>query len=1564
MNEVRTGSREQLAHLTLEQIRRLRSQSRPLKTVPRVPPLVPQLRPQALPLSYAQERLWFLGQLGLVGPAYNVPMGLRLKGELNVAALDRSFATLVARHETLRTRFASVEGSPIQVVEPSVVVPLTVRDLSQVPHDADTIAQLTREEAAQPFDLNVAPLLRVSLLKLAADEHILLLTLHHIIADGWSIGVLNRELSSLYGAYAQGMGASLHDLPVQYADYAIWQRQWLAGGLLERQIAYWREQLQGAPAELQLPRDRQRPPLPTFRGGRVAVHLSSWLHQSVDHLAKREGATLFMVALAAYQVLLARYSAQDDIVIGSVIAGRLDARTEDLIGFFVNTLPLRADLSTNPTFVELLEQVKRTTLGAYAHQDVPFEKLVTELRPERSLARQPIFQVALVLQNFPQQPLSLPGIHWSWLEAEHGSALFDLTLHLTETPQGLEAVFDYAVDVFDRSTIERLAESFAVLLEEIIRNPQAHIQALPLLTARERERVLFKLNATSAAYARDRTVHQLFEEQVARTPQAPALIHEGKAFTYDQINRNANQLARYLKSHGVVPDTPVAVCVERRPEMVVAVLAVLKAGAAYLPLDPNYPAERLSYMLEDAAPAIVLTQESLRPVVPDGAYLRVSLDATLAEWTKGLQDDALTWGPQSCSNEHVAQHLVYLIYTSGSTGRPKGTAMPHQAMVNLIEWQRHALPLHAGERVLQFAALSFDVAFQEIFTTLCTGGTLVLVDEWTRRDPRPLKEFLRRERIGRLFVPPVMLQQLAECSSEEETLDLSLRDVIVAGEQLRLSSEIRQWFAGLPGCRLHNHYGPTETHVITALTLADDPRQWPALPPIGRPIANSAVYVLDAHQQPVPVGVVGELYLSGDAVARGYWRQPALEAQRFTKDPFCPERGRMYRTGDQGRWREDGTLEYLGRQDDQVKIRGFRVELGEIEAKLGRHPGVNEVAVLAKEGPGGQKRLIAYVTPRGGSVLSAELLRHHATSVLPDFMVPAGFVILDRMPVSPNGKRDRRLLPEPEATAFASPTTRPPEGALERKVADIWGELLQVPTLSRDDNFFELGGHSLLGMRLIEKVRRALGVQLSAISVFQHPTIEKMACVIEGLRAVVGDPVKAPVSNPDSALAVPLSFSQLAHWNLYRLDRGAVAIRQIASATRLLGHLNVEALRRSVAENVLRQEALRTRIGYDQGILVQHIDAEPDYRFQVEELSISEESRQQALVQQRIGELISQRIDPTKEPLFELRLLRLGPQEWVLIIVMEHLISDAFSMRVLLRDLFSGYVQSSEGRPFSLPKLERSFSAFAVQQQVRHPAWMHEHHSYWAELSSHDRRLSFPKEDGTSSGPVAGGWDTIHFRISDELKVSLAALCRAQKTTLVMGVFTAYVALVLRWCNVSDGIFQYQSDGRDPETENTVGFFASMLYVRAQLHGTDTFADLLDRLTAAYCGAFEHADHSYFAAQPEKPQFTHNSVFNWVPATTRVNLEETARSPGGLLLAPIAFQHPMAAGLTLDAEPSVLLFDTDDGIVGELWFPKVRCSAKRMCQFVEAFQNLLFNVTREPQVRIALLHSTAHGDAA
>jgi amino acid adenylation domain-containing protein len=1041
--------------------------------LPVLPPVVAVDRDRPLPLSFAQERLWFLDRLEGGSAAYNIPTALRLSGALDSAALERALGEIVRRHESLRTVLREVDGGAVQVIAPFGAFALPVEDLSGLDETAreTEVKRRAQEDAARPFDLSEGPLFRAALLRVADEEHVLLLCVHHIVTDGWSSGVLLRELSALYAAYRDGSDSPLAELPVQYADYAVWQREQLRGEVLDRQVDYWKDRLTGAPALLELPTDRPRPPVQSHRGARETFDLPRALLDGLQALGRSEGATLYMVLLGAFQLLLSKYSGNEDIVVGSPIAGRTRKEVEELIGFFANTLVLRTELSGDPSFRELLGRVREGTLGAYEHQEVPFERLVAELQPERSMSHSPLFQVMFAMQNVDGSGSGsgLAGLGMDGVIAESETTRFDLALTAVPHDGGVHGVLEYSTDLFERGTIERMLGHLERVLEQVVADAGVRLSQLELLSAEERGLVVDAWNQTAAEVPGDRCIHELFEAQAARTPDAIALVFEDEPLSYAELNARANRLAHHLAELGVGPEVRVGICLERGMEMIVSVLAVLKAGGAYVPLDPAYPTERLAFVLADSAVPVLVTQESLRAALPaaDGVAV-VSVDG-----------DAERIATQSAENPERGagpDHLAYVIYTSGSTGTPKGVMVPHRGIPNLAYAQARRFGIDSTSRVLQFASFSFDAAVAELFDALLAGGTLVLASREALLPGPALLETLQGGRVTVATLPPSVLAVLSPDDLPE------LRTVVSAGEAVDAAT-VERWSDGRA---FVNAYGPTETTVCATAAHCEADGRAPA---IGRPLENVRAYVLDAAGRPAPVGIAGELCVGGVGVVRGYLGRPGLTAERFVPDPFATKPGaRLYRTGDRARWRAEGVLEYMGRLDEQVKVRGFRIEPGEIEATLRRHEAVRECAVVAREDASGGTQLVGYIVGEA----DPDALRAHLRGSLPEYMVPSAFVSLDALPLTPNGKLDRKSLPAPD---FAPAEARyvAPRTPTEEALVGIWAEVLRLERVGVEESFFELGGHSLLATRVVSRVRQDFGVEVPLQALFEQPTVAAMA---------------------------------------------------------------------------------------------------------------------------------------------------------------------------------------------------------------------------------------------------------------------------------------------------------------------------------------------------------------------------------------------------------------------------------------------------------------------------------------
>ena len=1047
------------------------------------------------PLSFAQQRLWFLDQLEPGNPTYNVAYAYRLSGPLNATLLEQSINEVAKRHEILRTTFSIESEQPVQVVAPSQSFRLKIVDL-QKSSEADrrtATCRLARIEAQRPFDLTQGPLLRTTLLRLNPEAHILLLTIHHIVFDGWSVAVFLQELSAIYEAYRIGQSPDLPKLSIQYGDFAVWQREWLQGKILEDQLEYWKQQLEDT-VKLELPTDRPRPAIQSFRGKSYAKVFSNEMAEKLKELGLQEGVTLFMTLLTAFKVLLYRYTGQDDIVVGIPIANRNRTEIENLIGFFVNTLVLRTNLSNKTTFRELLADVREVALGAYEHQDLPFEKLVEELHPQRDLSRTPLFQVFFNMLNREKNQLKLDGVTVEPLNPSEPNAKFDLTLYVREQKNaGLHFQLEYNADLFEDKTIIRMMDHFETLLDGIVANPDQSYKALPLLTAKEREQVVVEWNKTERNLPEDKSIHELFERQVKRTPEATAVIFDGKEVSYQELNTRANQVAHYLKRRGVETETLVGICMERSIEMVVGLLGILKAGGAYLPLDPTYPKERLSFMMADSQVPVVLTQEKLLNKIAAYDAGKICVDSEKAQIEQESEEN-----PKS---EIIPENIAYAIYTSGSTGKPKGVLGLHKGAINRFRWMWETYPFGADEICCQKTTLNFVDSIWEIFGPLLKGVPVVIIPDEVVKDPNRLVESLAKYNVTRIGLVPSLLRAILETKDVAQELR-KLKIWVTSGETI--PKELAQRFRGVMGhSRLINLYGSSEVSADVTYHEIKEINEEDKTIPIGRPITNTQIYLLDREMKPVPIGIGGELYVGGEGLARGYLNQPELTKEKFVANPYKIGE-RLYRTGDIARYKADGNIEYLGRVDHQVKIRGNRVEIGEVEIALSHHEGIQEVVVAVQEGRLGDNYLAAYIVPRDDVKLAINELQGFLRQTLPDYMIPSAFVILDALPLTPNGKVDRKVLPAPNqirpdlSNEFVAPRTE-----IEEKMVKIWAEILDLEQVGVYDNFFDLGGHSLLATQVVFQLADTFHLKIDLRNLFETPTIAGLAKHIETVSRIL-----------------------------------------------------------------------------------------------------------------------------------------------------------------------------------------------------------------------------------------------------------------------------------------------------------------------------------------------------------------------------------------------------------------------------------------------------------------------------
>ncbi|HSE18132.1 MAG TPA: amino acid adenylation domain-containing protein [Pyrinomonadaceae bacterium] len=1483
-----------------------------------------------MPLSFAQQRLWFIDQLEPGNPVYNTSRSVRLRGTLDVAALKRALTELIRRHEALRTTFRDLHGEPVQVIgnaEPFIV---TVEELTGLPE-----ATLICEEVQRPFNLSTGPLIRARLLRLSPEEHILLVSMHHIVSDGWSMGVLVREVAALYEAYAVGAESALKELSLQYGDYAVWQREWLRGEVLERQLDYWREQLAGVPPVLELPADRPRPHVQTFRGASLPFKLSRELAEELRALSRREGVTLYMTLLAVLQTLLWRYTGEDDIAVGTPIANRRHGELEGLIGFFANTLVLRTDVSGNPTFASLVQRVKEMALGAYTHQDVPFEMLVEVLQPERSMSYTPLFQVLFALQNAPQEKLELSGLTLDLLNIDSGTAHFDLALLLEETEEGLEGVCEYSTDLFDEATIFRLLGHFETLLEGVINNPDQHLSHLPLLSPAERHQLLDEWNTPAEQFSSDLCVHELFAQQAEHRPDEVAVLFEETQLNYRELNERANQLAHRLRTLGVGPEQVVGVMLERSPETIVAILAVLKAGGAYMPLDPSYPPDRLQFMIEDAKPAAILTAEGL----------------SATDYT----DQGHGSDPRLIRRLDP-RHPCYVIYTSGSTGRPKAVVMPHRGAVNLIKYQMQSTGPERRLRTLQFASLSFDVSFQEIFPTLCAGGSLVLLREDARRDAGELLRVITEQRVERLFLPFVALQHLAEEADRQKSVPTSLRQVITAGEQLKITPHVARFFQRLDGCTLDNHYGPTEAHLVTRWRLEGDAGSWPKLPPIGKPITNAQVYVLDDALEPVPAGVRGELYIGGAQLARGYLNRPDQTAERFIPHPFSHDEGaRLYRTGDLVRYLANGVLEYFGRRDLQVKVRGFRVEVGEIEAVLKQHRLVEQAVVTVRDDDAGRKRLVAYIVAAQTSAPPPrEELRRHLKDKLPEYMIPSLFLLLDTLPLTGSGKVDRRALPAPDAERAAlAEVFLAPRSGVEEMLAAIWSDVLGVRA-GVNDNFFELGGHSLLATQVMSRVREAFGIEIALRSLFEQPTIGELAETIDaGLRARVGIPPRMERMEraQREGNVMPLSFAQQRLWFLDKFEKDS-SFYNLPATVRICGAtLNVSALEKGLREVTQRHEVLRTTFTTIEGQPVQVIAPESHFTLPVSDLGGLPPAPREAEAQRLAREEAQRPFDLSTGPLVRARLLRLAPEDHVLLLSMHHIVSDGWSMGVLVREVAALYEAYAVGAESTLKELSLQYGDYALwQRDWLQGAVLDQQLAYWRkQLAGVPPVLELPTDYPRPAVRTFNG-ASLSLRLPRWLTEELKTLSRGEGVTLFMTLMATFQLLLWRYTGQEDiAVGTPVANRTRAETEDLIGFFVNALVLRTDVSGNPTFRELLQRVRETALGAYAHQDIPFEKLVEELAPERNLSV---TPLFQVVFAMQNTPSPE-IRLKDLQLSLVEAERETSKFDIVLAMWETGEDLEGSLEYNTDLFEAATMQRLLHHFQRLLEGIVKDPDASIA-----------
>jgi amino acid adenylation domain-containing protein/non-ribosomal peptide synthase protein (TIGR01720 family) len=1364
-------------------------------------PLAP--RNQNLPLSFAQQRLWFLAQLEGESGAYNQLHPLQITGSLQINILEQSLKEIVRRHEVLRTVFREVDGSPVQIVLPAMSVNILIVNLQAVPAE-EHLAEVQRhaiQQAQQPFDLANGPLLRVTLLQLGEESYVLMLTTHHIICDGWSMRILSQEFFALYAAYSQGEPSPLPELPIQYADFAHWQREWLQGQVLSAQLNYWQQQLAGSPPLLQLPTDRVRPPVQSFRGAQQHGDINKEMTHQLKSLSQRYGTTLFMTVFAAFVTLLARYTGVQDIVVGSPIANRNRREIEPLIGFFVNTLVLRINLEGNLSFTELLMRVRQVTLDAYKHQDLPFEKLVESLQLERSLSYHPLCQVILGWQNAPMEQLQLSGMTLTPLRVETGTAKFDLFLSIEETELGLLASWEYNSDLFDETTITRMRGHFQNLLAAIVANPTERISEFPLLTPSERQQLVVEWNNTHSDYPQHQCIHQLFEAQVKRTPDAVAVVYQNQQLTYRELNARANQLAHYLQKLGVEPEMLVGICIERSVEMVVGLLGILKAGGAYVPLDQTYPQERFAFMLNDAQLRVVLTQQRLIEKLYKCQANVVCIDTNSSAIDKQSEENLKT--------TITSDNLAYVIYTSGSTGLPKGVAVPHKA-VNRLVCNTNYVKLAPTDKIGQAANTSFDAVTFEIWGALLNGAQLVGISKDIIFSPQDFAFQIQQKGISVLFLTTALFQQIARDAPQAFA---SLRSLLFGGETVDTNWVKKILKNGSPKQLIHV-YGPTESTTFSSYYCVQELPESETSIPIGCPITNTQIYLLDANLDPVPISVIGELYIGGDGLARCYLNRPELTAEKFIPNPFDNLKGsRLYKTGDKAHYLPDGNIEFIGRIDNQVKIRGFRIELGEIESVLNTHPQIQQAVVIATENQPGNKRLVAYIVPKLDTVTTSEL-REFLKEKLPEYMVPSVFVIKETLPITPNGKLDRLALTKPEEEIIHSQEYVKARNSIEQTLANIWVEVLGVKQVSIHDNFFEIGGDSILSIQVVSRAKTK-DIHISPKQVFQHQTIAELAKVAN---------TTVIISAQQDLVTGEAPLTPIQHWFFAQITQEQHHYNQSVLLQVPCG-IEPELLSITVEKLLSHHDGLRLRFPFNQSQLQQVNNGnESTIELEIVDLSsIPKDEQPQALT--RKATQYQGSLNLITGPIIRVVLFNLGNNcDARLLIIIHHLAVDGLSWRILLSDLQTIYHQLQQKQPIQLPPKTTAFIDWAkILKSYAQSDILKQELNYWLNQPWSSRTpipVDYPHTKPQNT--VASALDVSRKLSVEQTRALLGEVNAAYNTQINDILLSALTQTLTQWTQGNSVLIDLEGHGReelfaDVDLSRTVGWFTSLFPVLLQL---------------------------------------------------------------------------------------------------------------------------------------------------
>ncbi|MFJ3484103.1 amino acid adenylation domain-containing protein [Pseudomonas sp. NPDC090202] len=1560
-----------------------------------------------LPLSFAQERQFFLWQLDPNSVAYHIPSALRLRGPLDVPALQHAFNRLIARHQSLRTTFAQTDSGVYQRIAAEQTLQINIDELMQP--DADVEAQIkayVEQAVGELFDLQHGPLLRVKLLRIDHDEHVLVLTQHHIVSDGASMQVMVGELVELYAAACLNQPDALPELSIQYADYAIWQRHWMEAGERERQLTYWTRRLAGEQQVLELPLDRPRPATQSHRGASLEIELDGALNRVLKQLAQRENVTPFMLLLAAFQTLLHRYSRQNEISVGVPNANRNRVETERLLGFFVNTQVLRSSFDSQASFRDLLQQVRQHALDAQAHQDLPFEQLVEALHPERSLSYNPLFQVMYNHQSAGKaeatqgMPLQVEDLNW-----DNPTSQFDLTLNTFDSDDGLIASWTWATDLFEADTIQRMARHFHHLLQAIVADPTQRIGELPLQDAAEQQSHIRQWNPQPVERHCTGSLHQRIEAQAERTPEVIALTLGDEHLSYDQLNRRANRLAHRLIAEGVGPDVRVGLASERSLELIVGLLAILKAGGAYVPLDPSYPEDRLAFLMQDSGIGLLLAEDRVvgRLPVPEGVRVlslstqtcrselardKVSTsttfvtseillsrassllqgearpDTSVAQDNPPSRASALLRDDERNPNVEVdPQNLAYVIYTSGSTGQPKGALLTHHNVLRLFKSTEAWFDFGVDDVWSLFHSYAFDFSVWEIFGALLYGGRLVIVPHAVSRSTEDFYALLCEQGVTVLNQTPSAFKPLQQVACREQRAELALRYVVFGGEALEVQS-LRPWlelFSGAHTARntpqLINMYGITETTVHVTwrpITLAD--LQQDAASPIGAPIEDLSWYVLDSQLNPVPKGCIGELHVGHQGaaeagLARGYHNRSDLTATRFIPDPFSSSGGRLYRTGDLARYRNDGSIEYVGRIDQQVKIRGFRIELGEIEARLLLHPAIREAAVLAVDGASGAQLVAYLVAAQADDAELRESIKTHLKARLPDYMVPAQLLFLDQLPLTGNGKLDRKALPAPDARQQQT-TYRAPRTVFEQQVADIWCEVLKVERVGLGDNFFELGGHSLLATQIVSRLRQSLDVQVPLQTLFAHNTLQAFVEALDVKPATVSD---IPLADRSQPLA--LSYAQERQWFLWQLDPLSSAYN-IPTALRLRGALDIAALERSFNRLIARHETLRTTFTQVDDRSVQVIHAEQRLRIGRESLDqMDDEATRQLHIEAFIQRANRGLFDLEHGPLLRVKLLNVATDDHVLVLTQHHIVSDFWSMQVMVNELIALYAAETQNREPALPSMALQYADYAVWQRQWMEAGEREKQlAYWsAQLGDEQPVLELPLD---RPRPAQRSYRGAHLDIelSSDTAAALKRLAQQHNVTPFMVLLASFQTLLHRYSGQSDIRVGVPIANRNRvETEGLIGFFVNTQVLKAEFSQRLSFSELLQQVRQTALDAQAHQDLPFEqlvdALQPER-SLSHSPLFQVM--YNHQNGAKGDRQPAKSLPG-LSIEGLMTEDASAQFDLTLNTFESDTALAASFTYATDLFDAESIARMARHWQALLHSLIANAQQPVAEL---------